>query len=292
MTIDIPTRAPEQAPGDDRRGRRGPAPKSGRSRSVVGKAPLVVGGEPRANLLPPEIILKRKQLKTRRSLRVGVVLVAIVTVAGCAGTFGITTAAQVQLAATQQQHNALVLEQAQYAAVKDVQLTIETIKAGQEVGSSTEVNWRAYILALQKTLPAGVTLQTVKIESGTPMTVFQQSDAPLQGARVGAISFTATSKTLPSIPDWLRGLVDMPGYVDAIPGSVKSEGDAFTAEVMMHFNADAFSKRFDPATVAAAEAEAEAAAAAAAKSDGTVKSLVADVPAGAADDATTDEGGN
>jgi hypothetical protein len=290
MTVDIPTRAPEYAPSDDSRGRRGgPAPRLGRSRSV-GKAPLVVGGQPRANLLPPEIILKRKQLKTRRSLRAGVVLVAIVTVAGCVGTFGISSVAQVALAGTQAEQNALFLEQAQYSEVKDVQLTIETIKAGQQVGTSTEINWRDYVIALQATLPAGVALQTVKIEAGTPMSVFTQSDAPLQGERVGAITFTATSATLPSIPDWLRGLVKVPGYVDAIPGSVKSEGGVYTAEVLMHFNSDAFSLRFDPDHMAAAEAEAEAAADAApgAASDGTVKSMVPVEPP--ADGSTTDDG--
>jgi hypothetical protein len=114
------------------------------------------------------------------------------------------------------------------------------------------------------------------------MMAFPQSDAPLQGIRVGSINFTASSKTLPNTADWLRELDDMVGYVDAIPGSVKQEGDAYTAEVLMHFNEQAFSQRFDPAHVA----EAEAAAAAAAKSDGTVKSLVA------ADEATTDEEGN
>jgi hypothetical protein len=155
------------------------------------------------------------------------------------------------------------------------------------VGASTEVNWRQFIGKIQNTLPSGVTLQTVKAESASPMTAFTQSDAPLQGDRVGEISFTASSKTLPRIPDWLRALDDIPGYVDAIPGSVKKEGDSYTAEVVMHFNVDAFSLRYDPVHMA----EVAAQEAAAAKSDGTIKSMV---PAtdGAADDSTTDEGGN
>ncbi|MEO8094348.1 MAG: hypothetical protein ABI632_05360 [Pseudolysinimonas sp.] len=281
MTVDIPTRAPEQAPsgGDKRRGLKGgPQITLGRSSRTVGRAPLVVGGQPRANLLPPEIILKRKQLKTRRALRAGVVLVAIVTVAGCVATFGVSSVAQVQLALVQQQQSALVIEQAGYQDVRDVQLTISTIQAGQQVGSSTEVNWRGFITEIQNTLPSGVTLQTVKVESGTPMVVFTQSDAPLQGVRVGSISFTATSKTLPSIPDWLRALDGIPGYVDAIPGSVKQDGGGYTAEVLMHFNEQAFSLRYDPAHMA----EVAAQEAAAAKSDGTIKSMVA----------ATDNGGN
>jgi hypothetical protein len=280
MTVDIPTRAPEQAaPGGGDRRHGGSAPRSSRT---VGKSPLVVGGEPRANLLPPEIILKRKQLKTRRALRAGVLLVALATAAGCAATFGVSSVAQVQLAIVQQQQADLVLEQASYQEVRDVQLTLATITAGQQVGSSTEVNWRSFIQEIQDNLPAGVTLQTVKVETGTPMVAFAQSEAPLQGIRVGSISFTASSATLPNTAAWLRALDDMDGYVDAIPGSVKQEGSAYTAEVLMHFNEQAFSQRFDPEHVAEVEAE----AAAAAKSDGTIKSLVAAV------EATTDEEGN
>jgi Tfp pilus assembly protein PilN len=288
MTIDIHTRPSERgAPEDDgRRQRRGlksgPQITLGRSSRPAGKVQLVVGAQPRANLLPPEIILKRKQLKTRRALRGGVVLVALVTVAGCVATFGITTAAQVQLAASQAEQRALVLEQAEYADVSELLRTIDTIRAGQRVGSSTEINLRDFIGAIALTLPKGVTLQTVKIDTGTPMSAFPQSEAPLQGVRVGSISFTATSKTLPDIPEWLRSLDAIPGFVDATPGSVKQENGIYTAEVLMHIDDGAFSLRYDPehmAEVAAAEAAAEA-------SDGTVKSFTAEAP----DDSAADEG--
>lgn len=301
MTVDIPTRAPEYAPSDDRRGRRGgPAPKVGRSRSV-GKAPLVVGGQPRANLLPPEVILKRKQLKTRRALRAGVLLVAVATAAACVLTFGVASVAQVQFGLAQQTQQDLVQQQSEYQEVRDVQDTINTIVAGQQVGGSTEINWRTFLLLLEGTLPAGVVLDTVKIDSGTPMSAFNQSDAPLQGARVAALSFTVTSPTLPSIPNWLRSMADLPGFVDAIPGNVKGSEGSYTVDVLLHVNADAFSMRFDPEHVAAALAEAEEAAAAAAAGESAVsKSLVAaTVPDptdgaadGAADGTATDEEGN
>jgi hypothetical protein len=260
----------------------------------VGKAPLVVGGQPRANLLPPEIILKRKQLKTRRALRAGVLLVAVATAAACVLTFGVASVAQVQFGLAQQTQQGLVLEQSEYQEVSDVQDTIDTIVAGQQVGGSTEINWRSYLTLLEGTLPAGVVLDTVKIESGTPMAAFVQSDAPLQGARVAALSFTVNSPTLPSIPDWLRSMADLPGFVDAIPGNVKGAEGSYAVDVVLHVNAEAFSMRFDPAHVAAALAKAEAAAAAAAAGESAVsKSLVApDATDGAADDAETDGEGN
>jgi hypothetical protein len=255
MTVDIPTRPPEQqSPDDGRRSRRGGTQISlGRSRAG-GKAPLVVGGQPRANLLPPEVVLKRAQLKTRRALRVGVFFVFVATVAACIGVWGLASVAQVQLSLAQDRQAELANEQLTYGEVREVQNTIATIEAGRQVGGSTEINWRDYLTLLQHSLPTGVTLQTVTMDSGTPMTAFAQADSPLQGKRVAALTFTANSTALPSIPDWLRSLAKLPGFVDATPGSVTQDGDSYTAQVLMHINADAFSLRFDPDHIAELEA--------------------------------------
>lgn len=258
MTIDIPTRSSEkQAPQNGSRSHRGPQITLGRSRG--GKSPLVVGGQPRANLLPPEIVLKRAQLKTRRALRVGVFFVFLATVAACVGVWALASVSQVQLSLAQDRQAQLANEQLAYSEVREVQSTIATIEAGRQVGGSTEINWRDYLTLLQDSLPDGVSLKTVNIESGTPMAAFAQSDTPLQGDRVAALTFTATSKTLPSIPDWLRSLAKLPGFVDATPGSVTQEEGSYTAQVLMHIDSEAFSLRFDPAHIAELEA-AEAAA--------------------------------
>ena len=256
MTVDIHVRPAEQAPGDDRKGRhgsKGNQPLSGRTARGSGKAPLVVGGQPRASPLPPEIVLKRKQLKTRRALRLGVFLVLIATVAACAGVWTLASVSQVALTLTQDRQAALVQEQLQYSDVRAVQTTIETIQAGQMVGASTEIDLRDYLAKLQSTLPDGVRLETVQIELGTPMSAYGQSDLPLQGARVGAITFTATTKTLPNLPEWLRRLESLPGFVDATPGSVKLEEGVYVADVLMHIDDGAFSGRFDPERIAEAE---------------------------------------
>lgn len=306
MTLDLATRPPEQqAPDDGRRPRRGlkggPQITLGRPRA---SAPLVVGGQPRANLLPPEIILKRKQLKTRRALRFGVVLVAIGTVAACALTFGVASVSQIGLSIAQNTQAELIAEQGQYSQVRDVQSTIATIEAGQMVGASTEIDWKKYLLGLQAVLPEGVALKGVQIESGTPMSAYQQSDIPLQGDRMAALTFTAESAVIPVIPDWLRGMATLTGFVDATPGSVDYDEDkaVYKTTILMHINTEALSLRFDPQHMA----EAEAAALEAEKhADAQLKSLVAapvEEPAtedsadgaadGAADGSTADGEGN
>lgn len=307
MTIDIPTRPVEQAPPQEtrRRGLKGgPQITFGRSPS---KQLLVVGGQPRANLLPPEIILKRKQLKTRRALRVGVFFVLVGTAAACVGVWAFSSVSTVALTAAQDQQAALVEQQLSYGEVKDVQSTISTIQAGQMVGDSTEINLKDYLSELSRSLPKGMVIVTVEIATGTPMQAYTQASTPLQGPRLGTVTFTAASKTLPTTADWLRALEKMPGFVDVLPGQVSLTDGIYLSDVTMHIDEGALSMRFDPEHMAA-EAAREAAAA---KSDGTIKSMTPKgdtstdgtgtgtdgtgtdtTGTGNADGSTTDEGGN
>jgi hypothetical protein len=212
-----------------------------------------VGGAPRVDLMPPEIRLKRSQLRTRRKLRLGLFGVFLVVVAACGGTWVLATVSQTTLAAAQSQQQQLLAQQATFSDVTTIQASIGLIKAGQKVGDSTEIDWNAYLTKLQATLPAGVTFSTVTITTTTPLTSLGQSTTPLEGSRVATLLFTASSPTLPSVPELLNALKTLPGFVDATPGDVSSAGDVggYTANVTMHINTQAFANRFDPAAKAA-----------------------------------------
>lgn len=215
-------------------------------RPVAGAEFWKPGTPPRANLLPPEIIERRKQLRQRRAARFGLLLAAIVVAAGTLGALGYNTLSQQLLAADQANLDALNAQQAQYADVANATSTIQLIEAGQYVGASTEVDLKAYLTLLQATLPAGVSLDAVSIDLATPVQPYSQPSTPLQGARVGTLSFTATSDSLFSIPQWLDQLAGLPGFVDATPGQVSLAGATYSAQVVMHIDGEAFSGRFAP----------------------------------------------
>jgi len=203
--------------------------------------------------MPPEIRVKRAQLRTRRKLRLGLFGVFLVVVAGCGGTWVLATVSQSTLASAQSQQQQLLAQQLTYSDVTTIQSSIGLTKAAQKVGDSTEIDWNNYLTKLQATLPAGVTFSTVTITTTTPLTSLGQSTTPLEGARVATLAFTASSPTLPSIPALLNALKTLPGFVDATPGDVSSAGAnaGFTANVTMHINTQAFDNRFDPAAAAA-----------------------------------------
>ncbi len=206
---------------------------------------LVLGGEPRVDLLPPEVRVLRKGKGIRRRLAFGVIVVLL-------GVTGVTVLARAQadsaktnLANAQARTQDLLIQQRKYIEVSKLQNEIDTIRAAQQVGTSTEIDWESYLNSVQATLPADVTISTVNIDTATPFAPYTQATAPLQGARVATLTFTARSSTLPQVPAWLNALVTLPGYSDASPGSVtRDTNGGYAVSITMHINQAAFSKRF------------------------------------------------
>ena len=138
MSLDFLTRpiggkkkvADDAEPSPRDRSRRGSRPNP---EDVRRPGTLTIGGVPRVDLMPPEIRVKRSQLRTRRSLRLGLIGVAAVVVLGCGATVAWSTLAGVGLVLAQSQQVALLQQQSQFADVKNATQQIQLIKAGQKV---------------------------------------------------------------------------------------------------------------------------------------------------------------
>jgi hypothetical protein len=207
---------------------------------------LVIGGEPRVDLLPLEVRKERKAKVMRRRLGVGVVGVVIVMVLAAGGAMLLSVQAQLQLLVEQSRTAELLTEQGKYIEVRKVQEQVGLVQAAQQVGVSTEIDWKKYLEGVQATLPSSVTIDAVTVDSASPLAIYGQPTAPLQGSRVATVSFTAKSGTLPDVPTWLTALATLPGYADALPGSVNLDEatNTYTVNITMHVNDAAFSKRF------------------------------------------------
>jgi hypothetical protein len=206
---------------------------------------LVVGGEPRVDLLPQAVRRERAARAARGRLGIAVIAVAALVVAGIGLASICAMQAQAALTTAQDRAVSLLVQQRKYTEVRTVRQQMGLIRAGQQVGASTEIDWRSYLTSVQQTLPADVTLKTVTVDSASPLAAYVQSTVPLQGARVATLSFTAESASLPQVPAWLDALATLPGYTDASPGSVKRENTGtYTVDITMHINSAAFTKRF------------------------------------------------
>ena len=246
------------SPDDPQEPKQGRSPKVGPVRG--GPANMNVGGAPRVDLMPPEIRVKRSQLRTRRSLRLALFAVAVVVIVGCGASWLLATVAQTTLSAAQAQQQQLIVQQGTFSDVTSTKSSIALAQAAQKVGDSSEIDWQAYLTKLQTALPAGTALTSVAITSATPITAFSQANTPLQGARVATITFTVSSPSLPSVPQLLNGLKTLPGFVDATPGSLAQiQNGAYTVNIELHIGTQAFANRFDGAAAEANKKAIEAA---------------------------------
>jgi len=220
------------------------APRAPRSASRSSAGVVEIGGVPRVDLLPPEVRAERRAGVTVRRAWMGVVGAAAVVAIGVGAAVAANVTSQADLLGAQAETQSLLVEQGKYTEVRDVQRSIDRLVAAQAVGGSTEIIWRDFLTDLQGTLPDGVVVTTITLDQATPIESYAQGDAPLQGARIGTLTFTAESATLPSVPDWLDGLTTLPGYTDATPGTVTLEEGVYDATVTMHIDQRAFSGRY------------------------------------------------
>ena len=206
---------------------------------------LIIGGEPRADLLPPEVKAGLRGKALQRGLLVAVVAVVVLV----AGVVGVATwqamQGQASLLAAQSRTAELLTEQSQYLEVRQVQDAVATTIAAQQVGGSTEIDWKDYLQRVRAVLPSNVGIDSVTIDAATPLAPYGQATAPLQDVRVATLTLLVTSPTLPGVPDWLRGLRELPGYADASPSAITlTETGAYQVSVTLHINDEAYSGRF------------------------------------------------
>lgn len=219
------------------------APAPARAKATSKKA-VPVGASPRVSLMPPELGQRAKSLAAQRSLRTALVGVILLTIVAVGAAWYYSFLSTTALAAAQQRTSDLLLEQQSYAEVQRTVKSVELGEAALRVGGSTEIDWQDYLGLVQASLPEGVVIETFSVDASTATSQYPQASVPLQGARIATLEFTATSATLPSIPDWLVALRKLPGYVDANPGTVAiSEGGSYTAGITMHIDAQAYTNR-------------------------------------------------
>jgi hypothetical protein len=218
------------------------------SRATHEKA-LVLGGEPRVNLLPPEVLEQAADRLLRKKLLMATAGTLVLVVLGVGGAALHATNSALQLVTAQADTAALLAEQGEYVAVRQVQSQVETAVAARAVGGWTEIDWKAYLQQVRAALPADVGIEAVTVDSTSPLTAFPQPTAPLQNARVATLTVILASPTLPTVPQWLEQLQGLPGMADAAAGSITAvENGGYTVTVTMHVNSDAFSGRFTDTT--------------------------------------------
>lgn len=207
---------------------------------------VVVGVIPRADLMPPEIKAEHTHRTVRKRVLFGLAATVVVTVLAVGGTFALQVYSAAQLVVAQNHTTELLLEQQKYSEVREVQGAVADVEAGQRVGAATEVDWKAYMDSVVKTLPADIIITDLQVDAASPLVDYSQPDVPLQGQRIAELKFTAVTATVPDVSAWLKGLATLTGYTDASPDTttIDDETGTYSTVITMHINEDAWSQRF------------------------------------------------
>ncbi|ROP72398.1 hypothetical protein [Curtobacterium sp. PhB115] len=199
---------------------------------------VVIGGRPSADLLPTEVLADRRSRRVVRRMWAGVALVAVVVGIGTGAATLLAGQAHDDLTDAQNQTLSLLQQQATYKDVRDTEAGTALREAAQSVGGSTEIAWQPYLGSLKSSLPSGVQITGVSIDSASPLEAYAQADTPLQGERVATLTIDAESPTLPSVPEWLDAVKGLTGFVDATANSVTLDETTGTYTVNMTIHVD------------------------------------------------------
>lgn len=206
---------------------------------------LIVGGVPRAELLPPELELEKKARAQRRGLFFIVVLVIGAVGVAYALTIGYAAGVQAQVDAENARTADLLAQQGQYIEVRQLAAQVAAAEEARRVGTSTEIDWNDYLTQVATAFSnSGVASLSFTVKTSTPLAPFGDASKPLENPRVAEIVISGYSPTLPNLAAVLDELEKLPGFADAAPGAVSNSGGIYSFTVTLHINSEAYTGRF------------------------------------------------
>jgi hypothetical protein len=199
---------------------------------------LVIGGEPRVDLLPPEVRLARRGAVARRGLIALVFVCLIVVIGGYVLASMHAKGASDDLIAEQAKTTSLLTEQQKYIAVRQATVAIASAEAATRVGDSTEIDWAQVIQQLTANLPGNVT--NIVIDSVTPVKAFAQPTVPLASGRIATVTIMVSVPSIPAATEWIGSLASVKGVSGTSITSVQAQGPStFSVSAVVGINKDA-----------------------------------------------------
>lgn len=238
----LPSRSPRRRGGPRRSS---PLHSSSRRGSSRG---LIIGQPPHATLLPPELA----EAKKARGYR-GYAIVLVVLVIGA--MVGLTYLAwrdaeteNSQRIAAEERGEQLLQAQDEFLEARQLADQVDAIEAAAEAATWTHIDWHGFLAELDRTLPDEVSITELEIEAASPLVGFPQLDEPVASSqdRAGIAILTAQSPEMPPVATWLRGLEEIPGFLDATVDQIlEGDNDAgeedYSVTITMRLDEDVFS---------------------------------------------------
>jgi len=230
------------------------------SLTLPGRSPkdpkLIVGGTPRAELLPPELKQEERARGTRRALGGLVIVVVIVVGAAYVLSAVVAEASAQRLAAANASSAQLLAEQGKYIEVRQLAAQVKASEDARKIGMATDVDWMGYLSEIDaRVRAAGATVTSFQVTASTPLSPLPEGLVALEGPRQLELKYIGSSTTYPILADWLDSFEELDGFVDLNINSIKLEAGVYTFDMSLHVDERAFSYLYvdDPTAEATAE---------------------------------------
>ena len=208
---------------------------------------LIVGGTPRAELLPPELKLEEKARAQRRMLIFVVFIVIIATAGVYAYSALVAETSRQRLATSNNYSSELLAEQAKYIEARQLAAQVTASEDARTVGMAQEIDWYEYFTEVEASLlKVGAVVSAFEVKAASPLTPASPPSAPLENPSIAAINFTATTLDYPTASAWLKAIEDLPGFAGAVITSIIQEGGGYTVTCKVLIDESAYSNRFNP----------------------------------------------
>lgn len=205
---------------------------------------LVYGAIPRANLMPPEVALRRKESARRRGLITAMGLVVALTVAGVVGSFLFAGAAETRLADERRITEQLLARQLEFTEVTLVRGELQAITELRTQLSTVEVLWRPTLAPYLAVFSASEVIDSMTFEAESPGEPLLGTTGPLRSPRVGTVTMIIVTATPPTPQLWLRAWENVETYGDASIDSITLLQTGYETTVTINITDAALSQRF------------------------------------------------
>ena len=256
-----------------------PEPLDPQAADVVAEGDLLVEEVPTSapvivlaavNLLP-RTYAERAAVKRAKVFAVVCVLVALlISLLGWLVAHQKEVAAQESLDAATAERALLQAEAVKYSEVPKVFATVAAAEKQLELAMANEVRWSFFLNDLALTMPSGVSLDTLQVNSPAPgasttVTAPSATRAPAgSGASgagmpgIGTMTVSAKAFTYNTVANWLDSLAKLPTLADPYVGSISAGAEEGTDIVTYNSTAsitpDAMSRRYTAEAAQAASA--------------------------------------
>jgi len=216
------------------------------ARQASGDGRLVLGGEPRVQLLPPAVKARERAAATRRRVAMLVVLSLVVVGAGFGYAWVRNTEAQGQLAAARAQTEAILQQQADYSEGSQALALVDAITAAQVGVTVNEIPWNDVIAGIRGMLPADTTLDAVAATAQAPWEAPLSVEGPLRKSRIATLTLTLLGPNVVDAVNLTASLQELDGYVDSRFDSSIWNGSNYVTIIRVMLDGDATTGRFGP----------------------------------------------